>query len=230
MNLVPVNEKNSLHPGDSKEMVLARNELLSTGIYDFLVEWIVEYLNGCGQRIENFLEIGCGTAFYLDAISRGVGSVMNYGSDVSKEAIRFCAKKYKQSFFSINNSFGLSMKDGFFDLILSIFSPFDQKEIERVLSKDGMFVMVRAHKDHLRELYEIIGLKSKDKTDVTFDHLVLVKEEILTIALHPDSHLISLLIQMTPLFWSIDRKQTDIESIHCNELTAKLKVSCYRRK
>lgn len=230
VNLIPVNKKHSLEPGDGKEMVMARNELLHTGIYEFLIQWIVDYLVERGVSVENFLEVGCGTAYYLDGIARGIGSKVNYGTDISKEAIRLCAKSQKQNFFSLQNSFGLSMKDGLFDLVLSVFSPFSHAEIERVLSQNGLFVLVRAHKDHLQELYEIIGLKSKDKTDVTFDNLVLVKEEILTVKLHPDAHLISLLIQMTPLFWSIDQKQTNIEAIDCKELTAKLKVSCYRKK
>lgn len=230
VNLVPVNEKHSLHPGDGKEMVLARNELLHTGIYDFLIQWIVDYLVAKNLHVGTFLEVGCGTAYYLDGIARGIGSEVNYGTDVSKEAIKFCAKAQKGNFFSINNSFGLHLQDNFFDLVLSVFSPFAHAEIERVLSKSGIFVLVRPEKDHLKELYEIIGLTSKDKNHVTFDTLALMDEEILSVTLNPDSHLISLLIQMTPLFWSIDQKQMDIHSIHCNELTAKLKVSCFQKK
>jgi 23S rRNA (guanine745-N1)-methyltransferase len=230
VNLVPVNKKHSLHPGDNKEMVLARNELLHTGLYDFLIQWIVDYLIAKNLKVGTFLEVGCGTAYYLDGIARGVGSEANYGTDVSKEAIKFCAKAQRGNFFSINNSFGLNLQDNFFDLVLSVFSPFAHAEIERVLSKEGVFILVRPEKDHLKELYEIIGLQSKDKNDVTFDNLVLMDEEILSVTLHPDAHLISLLIQMTPLFWSIDQKRIDIHSIHCKELTAKLKVSCYTKR
>ena len=59
LNLLIVQQKHSLNPGDTREQVLSRREFLEAGYYapivDTLIETAKEY-NICGQ----ILDVGCG--------------------------------------------------------------------------------------------------------------------------------------------------------------------------
>lgn len=227
VNLILANKKKSLNSGDDKEMIAARESFLGLGYYDFLVEDLLK-LKAFKVKKARFLEIGCGTGFYLDKIAREIAAEAVFGSDVSKEAIRFCAKKYSNYQFSVDNSFDLSFESENFDLILSVFSPFKSSEIERILSKKGSFIVVRAGQGHLKELYELVGIPEKQKEPVQFENLDLVEEHDLKKKIKMTQNALEQLIEMSPLTWKINREKVNLEKIR--QITLSFKVSVYKHR
>ena len=70
INLLLANQKKKNNPGDNKIMVNARDEFLSTGHYDFLLDNIESTINAfdifstSNGGIIHLLDLGCGTGFY----------------------------------------------------------------------------------------------------------------------------------------------------------------------
>ena len=55
-----------------------------------------------------------------------------YGLDISKYAVRIAAKKTKGTFI-VGNAYTTPLADASCDLILSIFSPYNEQELHRCL-------------------------------------------------------------------------------------------------
>ena len=98
VNLLPVNKKHSDNPGDSKEMVLSRREFLESGNYDCFTKKLCEIINSLfpdTQKI-TIADCGCGEGYY-DGKLEGISSDYDlFGFDISKEAVRYAAGKYKK--------------------------------------------------------------------------------------------------------------------------------------
>ena len=226
VNLILANKKNSLQSGDTKEMIKARDKFLQTGHYDFLLKSIFK-LASKSRKFKNILEVGCGSGFYLNALNEYIKPDLALGSDVSKEAMKFSSKKYKDCYFSVDNSFDFNFKNEFFDLVISIFSPFDNAELERIIAKSGLFILVRPGKNHLTELYDLIGMPKKEKTYPEFTNLKSIK----TIEVSQKNKItqedLNSLIEMSPLFWKI--KNIDIKDINLPEITFDFWVNVYEK-
>lgn len=225
VNLILAHQKSSLQSGDSKEMIRARDAFLEKGFYDFLVEELITIIEAKGRNFQHFLEIGCGSGFYLNKLFNEFQPALAMGSDVSKEAMKFGSQQYKLCHFSVNNSFHLQLKDHFFDLILSIFSPLSPSEIERVLTKSGMFLLVRPGEEHFSELYELLGMPKKSKTYPEFEELNLTSSQRVTRKIQLTSQDLKLLIEMTPLFWKT--KNVTIDEIQISEITFDFLINVY---
>ena len=103
VNLLPVQHKRSKHPGDSKEMVAARQHFLDTGVYAPVADLLSDTLLAAITDIEQpcCLDAGCGEGYYLEYAlhylrAKKAGGELNLiGLDISKEAIIGAAKRNK---------------------------------------------------------------------------------------------------------------------------------------
>lgn len=164
VNLLPVNKKHSDNPGDSKDMVLSRREFLESGKYkcfsDKLNELVVQYSND-SQNL-SILDCGCGEGYYDGRLMHELDELkINYqlfGFDISKEAIRFAAGKYKKAQFFVGSCFNMPLAEACFDLAINIFAPMVEGEFCRVLKKGGYLIYAVPGKNHLmglkRAIYE----------------------------------------------------------------------------
>ena len=102
-NLLPVQQKRSRDPGDSKEMVAARQRFLNAGFYEpiaaatrraALAELPATALASC-------LDAGCGEGYYLRqlaaAASAGGQALALLGLDISKWAVLAAARQDKRA-------------------------------------------------------------------------------------------------------------------------------------
>ena len=87
INLLPVQQKKSLNPGDSKEMLSARRSFLSKGFYTPIKDKVACLIETYRQDNENFLDIGCGEGYYTVEISRAVPFKNVIGTDIAKCAV-----------------------------------------------------------------------------------------------------------------------------------------------
>ena len=162
VNLLPVNKKHSDNPGDSKDMVLSRRAFLESGKYecfsDKLNEIIVSLL-GNSQNL-SIVDCGCGEGYYDGRLIQELDKLKIdyklFGFDISKEAVRFAAGKYKNAQFFVGSCFDISLADESFDCAINIFAPMVESELCRVLKKGGYLIYAVPGKNHLMGLKKAI--------------------------------------------------------------------------
>ena len=100
VNLLAVQQKRSKQPGDSKEMVLARAQLLNSGLYEPIANTIVDiaFARIGYNQPASLMDAGCGDGYYLDFLfnklmaKEGSNELSFLGLDISKPAIIEAAK------------------------------------------------------------------------------------------------------------------------------------------
>lgn len=202
VNLLPVQQKKSLQPGDDKAMVLARRAFLQTGAYDFLQKNLVDTINKLSPK--TIVDLGCGEGYYTDAVQTGTGA-QTYGIDISKAAVKYAAKRNKNVHYAVATNAHLPFADQQIDLIANVFAPLVGKECQRILAKQGCIVSVAPGPDHLIELKQAIYSTPERHTSPTPPQGFEVAEQ------HNISAKISLssgasvsdLLTMTPFGWKI---------------------------
>lgn len=150
VNLLPVQNKRSLNPGDTREQVLARRRFLEAGFYAPISHALNELAKDCRGPV---LDAGCGEGYYSARLAKSMGAEL-VGLDISKEAVRCAAASYKDALWLCASAARLPVQDGSVGLITSLFAMTDSAEFHRALIPGGHFIRVLAAPDHL------LGLKS----------------------------------------------------------------------
>ena len=179
VNLLLDNKKNSMFPGDNKEMVSAREQFLNKDYYAPLKDEILKYLEeSVSKDIIIMLDAGCGTGYYSIHIKEKYSKRIDlFGIDISKFAVQKAAKKTKDGTFVVGSTFDLPIQNESIDLILNIFSPKAIDEFKRVLKKNGLLIQVMPGEDHLIELKEILYKDKTYKNEVEFSYGDLVLKD-----------------------------------------------------
>ena len=166
VNLLTVQQKHSLTPGDTREQVLARRSFLEAGFYSPIADALIaaaEKYGVCGE----ILDIGCGEGYYSARLADALQLPLT-GLDISKEAVRAAAAKYKQHRWLCATAAHIPVPDSSASLLTSLFALTLPEEFHRVLAKDGLYFQVLAAEDHLLGLKSVIydQLHRKEKDTV----------------------------------------------------------------
>ncbi|WP_341645554.1 putative RNA methyltransferase [Thauera sp. SDU_THAU2] len=160
VNLLPVQQKRSRDPGDSKEMVAARRRFLNAGHYqpiaDEVSRKVLAGLPPQGQA--SCLDAGCGEGYYLRrlGVAAAARELAPVGVDISKWAVQAAAKQQREATWLVGSNARLPLADATLDCVLCMFGFPVYAEFARVLKPGGLLLQVDAGPDHLRELREII--------------------------------------------------------------------------
>lgn len=152
VNLLTAQQKHSLCPGDTREQVLSRREFLEAGFYAPISDALNQAALDYGAAGE-LLDVGCGEGYYSVRLARAIGAKLT-GLDISKEAVRFAAAKYKDAVWLCATAAHIPLPEGSVGTLTSLFALTLPEEFHRVLARDGLFLQVLAAEDHL------LGLKS----------------------------------------------------------------------
>lgn len=241
VNLIISNQKRSKNPGDSKEMVLARVDFLNRGFYKTICnkinEVIYEYLKDIKEKI-NILDVGCGEAYYLSQLKSYIDKKdvegNYYGMDVSKEAVKYAAKLYKDCIFAVGNNYHIPVENDSVDCVLSVFSPIDIDEINRVLKKNGIFIRVLPRTNHLIELRKIIynEVNLNEKVYIADENKdEYLREENISFNMELNKEEIQSLLKMTPHYWkSTPENKTKLEEIDSLNITVDMRIGIFKKK
>ena len=161
VNLLPVNEKHNLNPGDNDIMCDARINFLSNGYYYPLTQKLIEIIKNC--KAKTILDAGCGTGYYINEIQKNFENTKCYGTDISKYAICKACKLNKNTHFSVSSIFNMPYKEKSFDVILNIFAPKPTDEFNKVLKDDGIIIEIIPNTKHLIELREFLYKDSSQR-------------------------------------------------------------------
>ena len=168
VNLLPVQNKRSLDPGDSKEMVAARRRFLEAGHYQPIADAVAQAVLAAAApgRTLTCLDAGCGEGYYLRQLATAAGDahpLALLGLDISKWAVQAAAKRDGQdargaprAAWVVGSNAGLPVLPGTLDRVLCMFGFPVYAEFARVLRRGGELLQVDAGPDHLRELREVI--------------------------------------------------------------------------
>lgn len=162
VNLLPVQNKRSKDPGDSKEMVAARQTFLNQQHYFPIVKEIVASAPAgfFQQETVRLLDAGCGEGYYLHQLglllAEQGNSIERIGLDISKWAIMAASKRDKEVSWLVGSNAALPMPEARVDAVLCLFGFPVFSEFSRVLAEGGYLLLVESGEDHLIELRKIL--------------------------------------------------------------------------
>ena len=164
VNLLVVQQKHSKNPGDTREQVLSRREFLEAGHYAPIAGTLIETAKELGITGQ-ILDVGCGEGYYSAQLADALGAPLT-GLDISKEAVRCAAAKYKGKQWLCATAAHIPVEDGSVSLLTSLFALTLPEEFRRVLEPGGYYFQVLAAEDHLLGLkgiiYDQLNFKEKD--------------------------------------------------------------------
>ena len=207
VNLLPVQQKRSLSPGDTAQQVVSRRAFLDGGYYQPILEAL------CAMAKEHtchgpILDIGCGEGYYSAGLANVLGAEL-LGLDISKEAVRYAAGRYKSATWICASAAHLPVKDRSFHLLTSLFALTMPEEFKRVLHPDGAYIQVLAAEDHLLGLKKIIypELHHKEKfTTPEIPGFRLVESRSLRFTFTVEGEQVQNLLSMTPHVYRIGKE------------------------
>ncbi len=211
INLLPVQQKHSLNPGDTKEMLSARRRFLQAGYYLPIAESVSVVLQTYTDGSPLVVDVGCGEGYYT-ALMKQRCAGRYIGVDISKDGVKMACSADKEICWLVATASSLPLPDGQADAVTAMFSLLLAEEYRRILKPGGCVIEVTVGSDHLRELKEIIY----DEVFEQHKHPAacpegfrepLCEEHRFTLSLSNEP--LRDLLCMTPHFWRIHQERRE---------------------
>jgi 23S rRNA (guanine745-N1)-methyltransferase len=211
-------------PGDTREMLQARRAFFEREHYrplsDALNELIAAHLpltypsSLLPTSPITLLDAGCGEGYYLQRLQTALHAQQHatagIGLDISKEAAKMAARRYRDALFLVANlKEPLPLQDAAFHALLNIFAPRNPPEFARVLMPDGLLLIVIPGPTHLQELRATLHLlnieehKQQHVIEQFTDRFTLLTTRRITYELHLRDNEITQAVLMTPNYWHL---------------------------
>ena len=231
VNLLTVQQKHSLTPGDTREQVLSRRAFLEEGHYAPIVEALIAAAKKHGAA-GNLLDIGCGEGYYSSRLAAALGMTLT-GLDISKEAVRCAAGKHKEGLWLCATAAHIPVPGESVNLLTSLFALTLPEEFHRVLAPGGLYFQVLAAQDHLLGLKSIIydELHHKEKDTVpALPGFALLESVPIRFSFRVEGQQVKNLFSMTPHVFRIGKSGAQrLEKTGVLEDTASCVLNVYIR-
>ena len=231
VNLLVVQQKHSLNPGDTREQVLSRREFLEAGYYAPIAQTLIETAKELcisGQ----ILDVGCGEGYYSSRLADALDAPLT-GLDISKEAVRCAAAKYKGKQWLCATAAHIPVEDGSVSLLTSLFALTLPEEFRRVICEGGYYFQVLAAEDHLLGLKSVIydTLTHKEKDTVPeLPGFTLVKSIPIRFSFTVEDQQVQNLFSMTPHVFRIGKSGAErLKNTQTLTDTASCVLNVFRR-
>lgn len=243
INLLPHSVKSEY----GKEMLESRNILCKSGFFHPMTksvsDLIIKTMAPFNKKSINMLDAGCGEGSHLKDIlsATNINSKSNFkgiGIDISKEGIHIASREYQDAIWSVADLSKMPFKNNAFDIVLSILSPSNYSEFNRLLSSSGFLIKVIPGSDYLLELRSIL-YNNTDKEQYSNERVInhfsnnfnIVATEKVNYSVSLDRSLFKHLIKMTPLSWNVtDNKIQDALSLNIEKITVDLLILIGKKK
>ena len=231
VNLLTVQQKHSRNPGDTREQVLSRREFLEADFYAPIAQTLIDTAKSLGIS-GPVLDVGCGEGYYSARLAQALGAPLT-GLDISKEAVRCAAGKYKGAQWLCATASHIPVADGSAALLTSLFALTAPEEFHRVLEQDGYFFQVLAAQDHLlglkRIIYDQLTFKEKD-TQPEFPGFERVQSVPIRFSFTVEGKQVQNLLSMTPHVFRISKDgAARLTNTPCLTDTASCMLNVFRR-
>ena len=154
------------------------------------------------------LDAGCGEGYYSSRLAEHLGAEL-VGLDISKEAVRYAAGRYKSATWICASAAHLPVPDQSVKLLTSLFALTMPEEFHRVLRHDGAYIQVLAAEDHLLGLKNIIYPQLHHKEKVSTPDIPgfqLVESRPLRFTFTVEGQQVQNLLNMTPHVYRIGKE------------------------
>lgn len=206
VNLLPPHKQGTV-PGDNKEMVQARRAFLNNGYYKPLANKLSEVIKLISPKI--IADIGCGEGYYTSKVT-DFSDCKIIGFDISKFALAYAAKAYKNVSFCVANLHNLPLEDAFCDAILCCFCAYDEIEFARILRNNGKFVLVTPGKRHLFGLKSVLYEEPyENDVETEFENFELCDTYEVSYEISVPHEDIWNLFSMTPYYWKTSKEDAE---------------------
>lgn len=237
LNLLPVNAKNSKHPGDNKEMISARRAFLNSDGYLPLAEKVSELVSAYLADFDQaqILDLGCGEGYYTAHLAAKLPKqfVVN-GLDISKVAVRYAAKRYKNINFCVASAYDVPLADNSLDALIRIYAPSLESELQRLIKPAGYLITVTPAPRHLFQLREKIYQQVTEHAEDNsapggFNKIEQIN---LNYRLNIDNpQAVQDLINMTPFAWKFNQqKMLDLLAEKTWEIECDFNIEVYQKE
>jgi 23S rRNA (guanine745-N1)-methyltransferase len=207
LNLLPVQHKHSIEPGDSKQMMIARREFLEAGFYESMAEALAMMINANRPESQTIrlLDLGCGEGYYSRKIADRCEPIALHGIDIAKAGIAAAAKKQPAARFVVASSNHLPYAGQYFDFVLRVFAPSNDDELKRVLKPSGLLLTATPGPRHLWQLKEFIYMDVKEHApEALLPHgFEQINAQRVSYKITPNPEQRIALLQMTPFAWRV---------------------------
>lgn len=231
VNLLTVQRRHSAHPGDTREQVLSRREFLEGGFYAPIAGALIAAAEKYGAS-GPVLDVGCGEGYYCARLADALDAEL-VGLDISKDAVRYAAGKYKRHRWLCATAARIPVDDGSAALLTSLFSVTLPEEFHRVLSENGLFFQVLAAQDHLLELKKVIydQLIFRDKDTVPqLPGFVLLESIPIRFSFTVEGQQVQNLFAMTPHLFRVSKAGAErLRQTECLSDMASCVLNVFRR-
>ena len=159
VNLLPVQHKRSRDPGDSKEMVAARQAFLARGHYQPIADAVNQRVLATLPPEAALMDAGSGEGYYLRQLADAVPETHQLallGLDISKWAVLAAARQDRRCRWVVGSNANVPVLPQSLDYVLCLFGFPVYPEFARILKPGGRLLQVDAGEGHLRELREVI--------------------------------------------------------------------------
>lgn len=247
LNLLLSQHKKSKQPGDSPEMVKARQDFLEKGYYAPMAHRVAQLLHaltssvGTAAKARTLLDMGCGEGYYLAQVQAatpaGEPPLHLSGIDVSKTAVSLAARRQPGGQWAVASVYQLPFFDQVFDLALSVFSPLSPEETARVVRPGGHLLTVGPGSEHLRglmaEVYtQVQPHQGNPVLQQAMDQRLWepVATHEVSLALEVLGSDIFNLLTMTPYYWKCNPEtQARFRAMKRLQTPAHFEIQIYRR-
>jgi 23S rRNA (guanine745-N1)-methyltransferase len=232
VNLLLVQQKNSLDPGDSAESLAARRDFLAAGHYQPLRDAVLRML--APLHAQNVLDLGCGEGYYTSAFPDVATDVI--GLDIAKPAIQLAAKRFKAITWLVASGAQLPVADGALDVITCLFTQLHVGEMHRALGAGRHVLVVTPAPTHLwsvREgLFDEVRAHEPDKFLLGFEaQFEVVAREEVRAGLSLTQRTLKQLLAMTPYVWKArPEKRVLLEQCESFETEAAFSLLLFRKR
>ena len=214
-----VNLAKNNHPSQYDQTLfnLRRRIILESPFYQALHQALLTIIKE--RPVTHLLDAGCGEGSHLYRLSQFLEPTLSLiGVDLAKEGIQL-ATDFNQSQFSVVADLAqIPFQENSFDLVLSILSPANYEEFNRVLKTTGRLIKVIPNTRYLIELRSAIAnlleqaeveYSNEDVEQVFRHHYIKVEDHDVYQKLALSENQRRQLIHMTPLTWRLTTKQKE---------------------
>jgi len=209
LNLLPVQHKHSLEPGDSRQMLAARRAFLEAGHYEPMAKAVAAMI-AAGRPEDGMirlLDVGCGEGYY----GRNLGALCRrlelHGVDIAKAAVAAAAKKLPAARYIVASTNRLPYVDRYFDALLRVFAPSNEGELQRVLRPSGQLLIVTPGPRHLAQLKAFLYTELREHAEeiILPQGFERLGTQRISYRITPGRAERAALLQMTPFAWRANK-------------------------
>ena len=239
VHLLPVQQKRSRDPGDSRAMVAARRRFLNSGAYDPIAAAVSRAVLAQvpAATAASCLDAGCGEGYYLRQLATAGSDgpdLALIGIDISRWAVAAAAGQDRRATWGVGSNANVPAQSGTLDCVLCLFGFPVHAEFARVLKPGGLLLQADAGEDHLRELREIIYASLKPRRSApapAVEGFVALPGERVRYSLDlRDSESIADLLAMTPhLYRASATRRAQVARLTALSVTVDVSLTQLRR-